>query len=89
MNTNELARDLAAKHDVSHTKSREIVTGLLDGVVAAIASGQEVSLPGLGKFTVKDTAARSGRNPRTGEPMEIAAGKKVSFSPAKALKGKL
>ena len=89
MNTNELARELAAKHDVSHVKARDIVAGLLDGVVGAIARSEEVSLPGLGKFTVKDTAARTGRNPRTGEPMEIAAGKKVSFTPAKALKGKL
>ena len=89
MNTNELARELAAKHDVSQAKARDIVTGLLDGVVAAIARGEEVLLPGLGKFTVKDTAARTGRNPRTGEPMEIAAGRKVSFTPAKALTGKL
>ena len=89
MNTNELARDLAAKHDVSHAQARDLVTGLVDSVVAAIARGEEVSLPGLGKFTVKDTAARTGRNPRTGEPMEIAAGKKVSFTSAKGLRGKL
>lgn len=68
---------------------RELVAGLVDGVAAAIASGQEMSLPGLGKFPVKNTAARSGSNQPTGEPIEIAAAKKVSFTPAKALKGKL
>ena len=89
MNTNDLARQLADAHDLPQAKARELVTAVMDGVAAAVAKGEEVSVPGLGKFKVKETAARSGRNPRTGEPMEIAAGKKVSFTPAKGLKDRL
>jgi DNA-binding protein HU-beta len=49
----------------------------------------EVNLPGFGKFTVKAVPARTGRNPSTGAAIQIAASKKVSFSPAKALKDKV
>jgi DNA-binding protein HU-beta len=48
--------------------------------------GEEVSLPGFGKFKVQAKPARTGRNPSTGEVIEIAATKKVVFQPAKALK---
>lgn len=89
MNTNELANVIAGRHDLAQAKAREIVTAVMTEIAGAIARGDEVSIPSLGKFRVKNTAARSGRNPRTGEPMEIAAGKKVSFTPAKALKAKL
>lgn len=89
MNTTQLAKDLAKEHDVSAAKTLDIVNGFLAGIGAAVAKGEEVSLPGLGKFKVKDTVARTGRNPRTGEAMEIAAGKKVSFTPAKGLKDRL
>lgn len=88
-NTTQLAKELAKTHDLSAAKSLEIATGVVDAVAAAIARGDEVSLPGLGKFKVKDTAARTGRNPQTSEPMEIAAGRKVSFTPAKGLKDRL
>lgn len=83
MNTHDLARHVADSHDLPLGKAREVVAGVVDAVAAAIARGEEVSVPGLGRFRVKDTAARSGRNPRTGEPMAIAAGKKISFAPAK------
>lgn len=89
MNTTQLAKDLAKEHDVNAAKALDIVNGFLAGIGAAIAKGEEVSLPGLGKFKVKDTIARTGRNPRTGEAMEIAAGRKVSFTPAKGLKDRL
>ena len=51
-----------------------------------IADGEEISLPGLGKFTVVEKAARPGRNPRTGEAMTIAPRKTVKFLPSKTLK---
>ena len=53
---------------------------------AELLAGGEVSLPGLGKLKVKDTNARTGRNPRTGEAIEIPAGRKVVFSPGKDFK---
>jgi DNA-binding protein HU-beta len=61
----------------------------LNEIVVAASGGQEVSLPGFGKFKVKETAARDGRNPSTGEIIKIAASKKLSFTPAKAVKDQL
>ncbi|MBV8912295.1 MAG: HU family DNA-binding protein [Acetobacteraceae bacterium] len=55
----------------------------------AIARGQEVSVQGLGKFKVADRPAREGRNPATGETIQIAASRKAAFAPAKPLKDKL
>jgi DNA-binding protein HU-beta len=54
--------------------------------VDAAASGAEVSLPGFGKFEVKETAEREGRNPASGEKIKIAASKKLTFSSAKSVK---
>lgn len=59
---------------------------LCDVAVAELLGGGEVSFPGLGKFKVKETAERLARNPNTGEPIYIQAGKKVVFVPAKELK---
>lgn len=53
---------------------------------AELLAGGEVSLPGLGKLKVKETNARTGRNPRTGEAIEIPAGRKVVFSSGKDFK---
>lgn len=50
---------------------------------AELLAGGEISLPGLGKLKVKATSSRTGRNPRTGEIIEIPAGRKVVFSPGK------
>lgn len=59
----------------------------LCGVAAAeLLGGGEVSLPGLGKLKVKETNARTGRNPRTGEMIDIPAGRKVVFTPGKEFK---
>jgi len=60
-----------------------------DAVSDAVAKGDEVSISGFGKFKVKESAAREGRNPSTGETIQIAASKKLGFSPAKAVKDKL
>ena len=62
------------------------VDGLFGAVSAAAARGEEVSIPGFGKFKVQAKPARTGRNPATGGTIQIAASKKVSFTPAKQLK---
>jgi DNA-binding protein HU-beta len=66
---------------------------LVDAVFAAITDaakkGEEVSLPGFGKFKVQAKPARTGRNPSTGATIQIAASKKLSFQAAKALKDAL
>ncbi|MBB3877306.1 DNA-binding protein HU-beta [Sphingomonas zeae] len=89
MNTKDLAKDVAAKRGVTEKQALEVMAGLLEGIAEAAAKGEEISLPGFGKFKVKDTPERSGRNPSTGEAITIAASKKITFTPAKALKDRL
>ena len=89
MNTNDLADQIAAGHDLSKTDAKQIVDALFVAIGDAAAKGEEVSLPGFGKFKVKASPAREGRNPSTGQTIQIAASKKLTFAPAKAIKDKL
>lgn len=59
---------------------------VIASIIQAAEAGDEVSLPGFGKFTVRHTAARMGRNPATGAEMQIPASRKLAFAPAKAVK---
>ena len=63
-----------------------VVNEMLSGITGALQGGEKVSLTGFGIFNVKDTKARKGRNPRTGEAVDIPAKKKITFKPSKALK---
>ena len=89
MNTQELADKIAENHGLAKSEARKLVDSVISAIGDAAASGDEVTINGFGKFSVKSTPARTGRNPRTGEAIEIAAGRKVSFSPAKGLKDKV
>lgn len=89
MNTQDLADAIGAKHGLSKSDSRGVVDDVLATIAASLAKGEDIALNGFGKFTVKDTPAREGRNPATGEAMQIAAGKKIGFTAAKALKDKV
>jgi DNA-binding protein HU-beta len=86
MNTSDLIDHVAAEADLTKAQAKAIVDGVLARITAAAAKGEEVNLPGFGKFKVQDRAARQGRNPATGATIQIAASKKVTFQPAKALK---
>jgi len=80
MNTSELVAKLTETHGVSKAQAKSIVDDILKNIVDAAASGSEVSLPGFGKFKVKVTPEREGRNPATsGETIKIAASKKLTF----------
>lgn len=89
MNNSDLADHIAGEHGLTKADARKLVDGLFDIVANAAAKGDEVSISGFGKFKVKDSAAREGRNPATGETIKIAASKKLGFSAAKAVKDKL
>jgi DNA-binding protein HU-beta len=89
MNTAELAERLAADHDMPKTKAKQLLDAAFTAVGEAIARGEEVSIQGFGKFKVTDRPAREGRNPATGEAIQIAASRKPAFTPAKQLKDKL
>jgi DNA-binding protein HU-beta len=89
MNMSELVAKIAESHSVSKAQAQAIVDSVLKNIVNAAASGAEVSLPGFGKFKVKDSPAREGRNPASGEKIQIAASRKLTFAPAKAVKDAL
>ena len=89
MTSKDLVKNVAAKQGLTEAQVRAVLDDLLSGIVAAAAKGEDVLLLGFGKFTVKASAAREGRNPRTGAPMAIAASKKLAFAAAKAVKEKL
>jgi DNA-binding protein HU-beta len=89
MNNAELAERIAESNGLTKSDARKIVDGVFAAITDAAASGTEVSINGFGKFKVKDSAAREGRNPATGEAMQIAASKKLGFTPAKAVKDRL
>ncbi|MDP3907702.1 HU family DNA-binding protein [Novosphingobium sp.] len=89
MNNSDLADKLAASQDVTKADARKLVDAVFAAIADAAAAGEEVSLNGFGKFKVKDTPAREGRNPSTGATIQIAASKKLAFSAAKAVKDKL
>ena len=86
MNTSELVEKLSKTHGVSDAQAKSIVDDILKDIVDAAASGEEVSLPGFGKFKVKTTPEREGRNPASGEKIKIAASNKLTFASAKSVK---
>jgi DNA-binding protein HU-beta len=89
MNNADLAETLVTGHGMTKADARKAVDSLFAAIADAAAGGDEISLNGFGKFKVKQSAAREGRNPSTGATIQIAASKKLGFTPAKALKEKL
>ena len=89
LKTSELIDHVATAAGVDASAAKKAIEAVFAGIVEAAKKGEEVSLPGFGKFKVKDSAARQGRNPATGEAIEIAASRKLSFSPAKQVKDAL
>ena len=86
MNKSELINAVAEKAALSKKDSEAAVTAALDAITAALADGDEVRLVGFGTFEVKKREARMGRNPKTKEPIPIAASKVPTFKPGKACK---
>ena len=89
MNTADIAGIVAAEQGLDKAAAKRVIDATLKAITDAAKKGEEVSLPGFGKFKVADRPAREGRNPATGATLMIAASKKVSFTPAKALKDSL
>jgi len=89
MNISELTRSVAEATGTSDADAKKAIMAVFDQIASAAAKGEEVAIPGFGKFAVKDRPERQGRNPSNGEAITIAASKKVAFTPAKGLKDKL
>jgi DNA-binding protein HU-beta len=86
MNKGELVDAVAGAAGLSRADATKAVDGVLDAIQATLAKGGSVSLVGFGTFTVKSRAARTGRNPRTGEAIQIRASKVPGFKAGKGLK---
>jgi len=81
-----LAAELAGRHGMETKQANAVVTDVFESVVAHLRSGDRVRIGGFGILEVKDRPARMGRNPATGEAVQIAASRKVAFRVAKDLK---
>lgn len=89
MNTSDLYKSVAAQAGITQEAAKTAVEATIAVMAATVSKSEEVKLNGFGSFTVKATAARQGRNPATGESIQIAAGKKLSFKPSAELKRNL
>ncbi len=86
MNKAELIEHIAKQADISKAAAARALEAMIGGVKTSLKRNGSVSLVGFGTFTVAKRAARSGRNPRTNEPIRIKAAKVPKFRPGKALK---
>jgi DNA-binding protein HU-beta len=84
--TRHLAYALAEQHQFSKKQSLEIMEALVSMITKHLKKGERVKIAGLGILQVRNRAARVGRNPATGEPINIKASKKVAFRASKELK---
>ena len=86
MNKTELIDHIAASADISKASAGRALDALIGGIEDSLRKGDAVTLVGFGTFAVGKRAARTGRNPRTGEEIQISAAKVPKFKPGKALK---
>lgn len=86
MTKSDIIDAIAAKLDCNKTEAAKALDAVLESVQDALARGETVKLPGFGQFEVTARGERTGRNPRTGEVIPIAASKAPKFSAGKALK---
>lgn len=86
MNKSELVDVIANDSGLARTDATKALDGFTAAVLRELERGGEVTLPGFGKFSIADRGARTGRNPQTGEVLEIEASKAPKFTAGKALK---
>lgn len=86
MNKSELIEAMADGADISKAAAGRALEGMIEAITGAMKSGDTVSIVGFGTFQVRERAARTGRNPKTGEAIEIKASKSPAFKAGKALK---
>ena len=89
MNAADLIERVDAEHGVAKEHAKKILDSALAAIVAALENGDDVALAGFGRFKLSSRAARQGRNPATGETIEIPAARKLAFSAAKSVRDAL
>ena len=86
MNKQELIDNVASAADITKADAGRALDAVLNSITGALQDGDSVVLVGFGTFSVRDRAARTGRNPQTGQEIQIAAAKVPGFKAGKALK---
>lgn len=86
MNKTDLLNSVATQADLSKTDSKIAVDAILETISTTLANNEKVQLVGFGTFEVRERAARKGRNPQTGEEIQIASSKLPAFKPGKEFK---
>jgi DNA-binding protein HU-beta len=81
-----IAEQLSDTHELPKRQANEMLTHVIEMIAKSLKKGEKIRLSGLGILQVRKRAARTGRNPQTGEPIKIKASKKIAFRPAKELK---
>ncbi len=89
MNRTELKNTVAERAGVTAADADRAIDAVIGAITDALVKGDKVSLPGFGIFETRERAARTGRNPQTGESIEIAASTSAAFKPGAELKRKL
>jgi integration host factor alpha subunit len=89
MTKTELIDGLSSKLALSKADAEKTINIILDDIVAALKAGDRVNISGFGTFSVSDRQARTGRNPKTGEAIQISASRSARFKPGKQLKDSL
>ena len=86
MNMDELVAHVANSTGLTQTKAREAINSTFESIAGALAKGDNLSVKGFGSFRISHRQARTGRNPQTQQPMQIAASKSVAFKASRVLK---
>ena len=89
MNTSELIEHVSSEAGIPKAAAKKAIEALTAAISESAKAGGTVALAGFGQFKVKESPARQGRNPATGQSIEIAASKKLTFTPGKAVKDML
>ena len=89
MNTNDLADAVASKTGTTRADAKKLVDSVFSAISDAASNNEEIAIAGFGKFRVKASPARDGRNPSTGEILKIKASRKLTFAAAKAVRDRL
>jgi len=89
MNKSELIESLAVRNGLSLKKAEEVVNTIVDAMTAALKSGERIEIRGFGSFVVNDYKAYLGRNPKTGQPIEVKPKKLPFFKVGKELREKI
>ena len=89
LNKSELVDHVAESADIPKATAARAVEAAIEGITSSLSDGESVALGGFGTFLVRERAARAGRNPKTGEAIQIAAAKVPAFKAGKALKDAL